>query len=252
MSDGDEPYRRALRALADSARNAAGEPPRSGAEVRALAERRRRRRRALGVPAVTVSGLLVGGTAFALGGAFHAAPRPAAPSAVSVSPSASATPAIPHASASGPPAATGGAGAAAGTPGGAAVTTGPTASSRVMPSGTGAAAWCASVRAGETLESLRALTVPDGLTSSGIGTVVFAVPLSCVQGHLLSSGAGEWIPVAPGAVVTTTAPLSTGSTSSPSTLQKLAAGLARHPDQVFGVRRESTGQVVRMDQVYQS
>jgi hypothetical protein len=247
MIHGDEPYRRALRTLADSA---AGEPLLSGSDVRALAERRRRRW-VVGVPAVALSGLLVGGTAFAMGGAYRAAPRPAVPRTASASASASVTAGAPHAHAVRPRGAAAGGGAASRHSGDHAAPAGRTPASRTVPSGPVAAASCVAARTGETLESLRVLALPAGLTSSGIGTVVFAVPLSCVHGRLLPSGSGQWLPVAPDAVVTTTAPVSTGSTASSSTLQKLAAGLTRHPDQLFGVRRDSTGRMVRLDQVYQ-
>jgi hypothetical protein len=76
------------------------------------------------------------------------------------------------------------------------------------------------------------------------------VPLSCTRGLLRPSGPLQQLEAAPDAVVTTTTPLSNGSASTLSTLQELATGLSSHPDQVFTVRRDTSGRVTRLDEVY--
>jgi hypothetical protein len=52
-----------------------------------------------------------------------------------------------------------------------------------------------------------------------------------------------------GAVVTTRAPLPTGLGSTVNTLTGLATGLVLHPEQLFGIHRDTEGRVDRLDQV---
>ena len=250
MSERNERFRESLRGLAASA---AGEPPLSGAELRGLAERHRRRR-LLAVPALALSGLLVGGTAFAVSGALGSAPRQVPPvsggiptaSVAGTSPAAADTtsPAVPRASP---------------TPSRPGVSAAPTASGRPTPTGpsasvTSAAAdpgkvvTCAAARAGETLVRLQALQLPAGLAPD-VDALLYVVPVSCVRGQLTSSGGVQLLQVVPDAVVTTTAPLSAGAGSSVNSLAGLAAGLVLHPEQLFGIRRDAAGLVDRLDQV---
>ncbi|MEY9965876.1 hypothetical protein ABIA33_003926 [Streptacidiphilus sp. MAP12-16] len=250
MSERNERFRESLRGLAASA---AGEPPLSGPELRRLAERRHRRR-LLAVPALALSGLLVGGTAFAISGVFGPAPRPVPPvsggapsaSAPGIAPSATDTPhpSEPHPS------------LAPSRPGDPAA---PTASGRVTPTGPSVSATsalpdpgkvvaCAAAQAGETLVRLHALQLP-GTLAPGVDALLYAVPVTCVHGQLTLAGAGQWLRVVPDAVVTTTAPLSAGAGSSLSTLAGLATGLTQHPEQLFGIRRDAEGRVYRLDQV---
>ena len=248
MSERNERFRESLRGLAASA---AGEPPLSGAELRRRAERRRRRW-SLGVPALALSGLLVGGTAFAISGSFGSAPRQAPPvsggvptasasgtaptapdpahptaSHASPTPSRSGHPAVP--SASGPPTPTGSSAASAVPDPGKVVT-------------------CLTARAGETLVQVHMLQLP-GVLTPGADALLYAVPVTCVGGQLTWSGATQLLRVVPDALVTTTAPLSAGAGSTVNTLAGLATGLARHPEQLFGIRRDAEGRVNRLDQV---
>lgn len=250
MSERNERFRESLRGLAAGA---AGEPPLSGAELRRRAERRRRRR-LLGVPALALSGLLVGGTAFAISGTFGSASRRVPPVSGGI-PSASAQgfrSAVPEsAGPAGPQASS--APSRSGRP---AV---PTASSRATPTGPsesvtsavpdpGALVACVPARVGETLVRLSSLQFPGGLVP-GVDALVYAVPVGCVRGELTSIGGAQWLRVVPDAVVTTTAPLSGGAGSSVNTLAGLATALALHPDQLFGIGRDAEGRVQRIDEV---
>ncbi|MEZ0092344.1 hypothetical protein [Streptacidiphilus sp. EB129] len=250
MSERNERFRESLRGLAASA---AGEPPMSGPEVRRLAERRSRRR-LLAVPTLALSGLLVGGTAFALSGGFGPAPRPV-PQVPGGIPSASApgiADATPGPSRPAEPVRS----AAPSRPGGPAA---PTASSRVIPAGPpasatptvpgpGAVVACATAQAGETLVRLHTLQLPGGL-APGVDALLSAVPVACVRGQLTPTGVTQWLSVLPDAVVTTTSPLSAGAGTSVNTLAGLASALNRHPEQLFGIRRDAEGRVYRLDQV---
>lgn len=249
MSQRNERFRESLRGLAASA---AGEPPLSGAELRRLAERRRRRR-LLAVPALAVSGLLVGGTAFAISGTLGSAPQPVPPvsggipsaSASGITPSSSdpTRPADPQASA---------------TPSRSAHPVAPTASGRSASTGSSASATsavpdpgqavgCVTARAGETLVRLYSLQLP-GLLSTGVDALMYAVPVTCVRGELVSSGGAQWLHVLTDAVVTTTAPLSTGTGSSVNTLAGVASSLVLHPEPLFGIHEDAQGRVDRLDQ----
>ncbi len=250
MSERNERFRESLRGLAQSAE---GEPPLDGPELRRLAERRHRRG-LLAVPTLALSGLLVGGTALAVSGAFGPEPRPAAPvssgapsgSAPVMMPTRSARPPAPHASAS-PSAASV---SAAPTAPGRTVPTESSASGPAVPQLPGTGVVCAVPQAGETLVRLDALQLPTGLTPD-VGALLYAVPISCVHGQLQPGGPAHWLQVAPDAAVTTTAPLSTGPHPSVSTLAALATGLTQHPEQLFGIDRDAAGRVSRLDQVFQ-
>ncbi|MEY9937856.1 hypothetical protein [Streptacidiphilus sp. MAP5-3] len=221
--DGDLPHdgdlRRALHRLADSA---AGPPPLSGAGLRALAGRRGRRTRLAVVPAAAVGALLAGATAYALAGGGHATPQEHSAPAPSVAPVVSG---VPQASAS--PTATGapnGATAPATAPSSSPVSASPTAtaSSRATAhptssAPTGAAA-CLAAPQGEILVLLRTLSTPGALLS--------ATPVACVQGQLVPSGPTQNWGLAPGVVAPTTG-----------------------ADQLFAVRRDAAGLVVRLDKV---
>jgi hypothetical protein len=252
MSERDERFRESLRGLAQSA---VGEPPLNGPELRRLAERRHRRG-LLAVPTLALSGLLVGGTALAVSGAFGPEPRPAAP-ASSGTPSGSAPgtmptqsalvrPPAPHASAAPSTASN----SAAPTAPGRTVPTGSSASGPAVPQVPGTTVVCAVPRTGETLVRLDALQLPTGLTPD-VDALLYAVPLSCVHGQLQPAGPAQWLQVAPDAAVTTTAPLSTGPHPAVSTLAALATGLTQHPEQLFGIDRDAEGRVSRLDQVFQ-
>ncbi len=246
---GEEQLRHALRRLADTA---VGTPPLSGAEVRALAGRRRGR--LVVVPAVALAGLLVGTTAYALAGGFsagHRSPTNGTPPPASMP----LAPGRPHGSS----AAGSGRTRTAPGPAGSAVPARPptarTASHAPRPPLPAPArlAACVTVRRGEFLVALHKLSIPDALaTGTGAATdpELSAVRISCVRGRLVPSGSLQRLAAAPDAVVTTTAPLSAGSAPTPSTLEEAALGLARHPDQFFGVRRDASGQVTRLDEVY--
>jgi hypothetical protein len=241
----DERLREALYQLADSA---GGTPPLSGAEVRALAGRRRSSWLAV-VPAAAVAGLLVGTTAFALTGGFATEPRHTAPTQ-GTPPPASAPPA-PHGSS---PSVSGRTRTAPGPTTTAVPSRPPVASAAShapqlpLPGPTRVAA-CVTVRGGESLVSLHGLSIPGTLTA-GPGAILSAVPLSCARGRLAPSGPPQQLRASPDAAVTTTAPLGNSPASAPSTLEELAVGLARHPDQLFGIRRDTSGRVIRLDEVY--
>jgi hypothetical protein len=250
MSQPNDRFRESLRGLAAGA---AGEPPLSGAELRRLAERRGRRR-LLAVPALAVSGLLVGGTAFAISGALGSAPRPVPPVSGG-SPSASATGIAPAASDTTPPttarasaAPSRSAHSAVPTASGSVTPTGPSGSATSATSDPGKVVGCATAQAGETLVRLYSLQLP-GVLTSGVDGLLHAVPVSCVGGELTSSGGAQWLHVVSGAVVTTTAPLTTGLGSTVNTLTGLATGLVLHPEQLFGIHRDTEGRVDRLDQV---
>jgi hypothetical protein len=205
---------------------------------------------------VAVAGLLVGTTAYALTGGLSPGPgHSAPPRRVPTPTSAPLTTSPPHASASAAP---GGAPAVPGPastvspPAVPAATASPRAARPTLPGPAGVAV-CPAGRDGETLVSLHAPSAPATLTA-GTGTttdtVLSAVPLSCVRGRLTPSGPLQELRAAADAAVTTTAPLSDGPASTPSTLEDLTVGLARHPDQLFGIRRDASGRVIRLDEVY--
>jgi hypothetical protein len=243
---GDERLRQALHRLADSA---GGTPALSGAELRALAGRRRRRTRLAVVPAAAAAGLLAGITAFALAGGpathhGHTAPArtavPVAPSPPRESaPTPSGTSRAPGLATTAPP---------PGVP----AETAPPRAPRPVPPGPPRASACAVPREGETLVLLHALSAPLTLTAGTNATdaLLSAVPVSCTRGHLAPSGPLQQLETAPDAVVTTTAPLGNGPASTPSTLEELVVKLAGHPDQLFGIRRDASGRVIRLDEVY--
>lgn len=246
---GDERLRQALHRLADGV---GGTPPMSGAELRALAGRRRRGGLLVAVPAAAVAGLLVSATAFALTGGFASESRPTAPTRDTPPPaSASLVPSPPALS---PPAVPGGTPAArgpVGTPSRPA-TVPPRTSRTALPGPTGVVT-CTAARAGETLVSLHALSTLSTLTAGAAAAnhpVLSVTPLSCVRGLLKPGGPLEQVEAVPDAVVTTTAPLSNGSASTLSTLDALAVGLTDHPDQLFGIRKDASGRVIRLDEVY--
>ena len=251
MSERNERFRESLRGLAAGA---AGEPPLSGAELRRRAERRGRRW-SLGVPALALSGLLVGGTAFAISGALGSGPRQVPP--VSVGMSATSAPGnAPIATETARPAAP----RTSPAPSRSADPAAPTGSARVTPSGPSASALtsavpdpgkvvaCAAARAGESLVRLQSLQLSGGVVPN-VDALLYAVPVGCVRGRLVPSGGLQVLSVLPDAVVTTTAPLSAGAGSSVNTLAGLAAGLVLHPGQLFGVGRDADGRVSRLDQV---
>lgn len=238
---GDEELRLALHRLADSA---GGRPLLSGAELRDRAGRRRRRTRLVVVPTAAVAGLLAGVTAFALTGHHSTPGGPSAParSALPLAPGASGEAAapVPGASrASGPAGPT----RPSGSP---AATASATSSRPVLPGPTGGAA-CAVPEAGETLVLLHAQSAVGALRT-GTGTLFSATPVACVHGRPTPSGPQRLLETAPDAVVTTTAPLGSGSVAKQSTLEELAAQLAGHPDQLFGIRRNAAGLVTRLDE----
>ncbi|MFC1437518.1 hypothetical protein ABUW04_04545 [Streptacidiphilus sp. N1-10] len=250
MSERNERLRESLRGLAATA---AGEPPLSGAELRRRAERRRRPW-VLGAPALALSGLLVGGTAFAISGALGSGPQ-RVPTVSAVIPTTSApgtAPAAPRTTGPAEP-------RPSPTPSSAPDVAASTAAAPITPSGPSTAATsassdpgkvlgCAVARTGETLERVQSLQLPAGLTP-GVDALLYAVPVDCVRGQLVPSGTVQLLQVLPDAVVTTTAPLSTGTGSSVNTLTGLAAGLVLHPEQLFGVGRDAQGRVDRLDQI---
>ena len=250
MSQRNERFRESLRGLAASA---AGEPPLSGAELRRLAEGRRRRRLLLAVPALAVSGLLVGGTAFAISGTLGSAPQPVPPvsggipsaSASGIAPSSSdpTRPADPQASATPSRSAR----PVAPTASGRSASTGPSASATSAVPDPGKAVGCVTARAGETLVRLYSLQLP-GLLGTGVDALMYAVPVTCVRGELVSSGGAQWLHVLTDAVVTTTAPVSTGTGSSVNTLAGVASSLVLHPEPLFGIHQDAQGRVDRLDQ----
>lgn len=245
---GEERLSQKLHQLADSV---GGTPPMSGAELRALAGRRLGRL-LVAVPAAAVAGLLVGATAFAVTGGFATEPRHTAPTS-DTSPTASAprasgpthssAPAVPDR----PPAVPGPA-ATASRP-----RTVPHGAARPTPAGPTGVAACTAARAGETLVRIHELSTLSTLTApatKATAPMLSVVPLSCTRGLLRPSGPLQQLEASPDAVVTTTTPLSNGSASTLSTLQELATGLSSHPDQVFTVRRDTSGRVTRLDEVY--
>jgi hypothetical protein len=252
MSEPHERFRESLRGLAESA---AGEPPLNGPELRRRAERRRRRR-LLAVPTLALSGLLVGGTALAVAGAFGPEPRRVPPvsgglpsASVPGTASASPTPGRPTIPSRSATPSTAGGPAAPTTADPAAPTTRPSASGATPVPVPGGAAVCAAARAGETLVRLDVLQLPAGL-APGVDALLSAVPVSCVRGQLEPDGPAQWLPVSPGAEVTTTTPLSAGTQPTVSTLTALATGLTQHPDQLFGIIRDARGTVIRLDEVH--
>lgn len=261
MNGWDQQLQDALRGLADAAEHAAA-PPLPPAQLRRRTERRHRRRIVL-VPSVALAGLLVGGTAYGLAGGLHHEGAPPAPvltrSATPTPPSAPPPPTgrqpspaashRPDASAAAP--AAGPSGRPAG--GGAPATARPGAGS-ALPLPT-ALVSCPTAGAHEFLVRAEGLTLKDPL--GGLGAALDAVPVSCVAdpsakggGRLTPSGPTRHLPLAPGAVLTTTAPISTGRGPVPTSPARLAAGLAQYPGQLFGVRLDSQGRVIRLDQVY--
>ncbi|TDT98081.1 hypothetical protein EDD99_6294 [Streptomyces sp. 846.5] len=250
MSQRNERFRESLRGLAASA---AGEPPLSGAELRRLAERRRRRR-LLAVPALAVSGLLVGGTAFAITGALGSAPQAVPPvsggtPSASASGIASAAPdparsADPRASATPSRSARPVVPSGSGSP----TSAGPSASATSAVPDPGQTVGCVTARAGETLVRLYSLQLP-GVLSTGVDALMYAVPVTCVRGELVPGGGAQWLHVLTDAVVTTTAPLSTGTGSSVNTLAAVASSLVLHPAPLFGIHKDAQGRVDRLDQV---
>ena len=253
MSERNERFRESLRGLAASA---AGEPPLSGAELRRRAEQHRRRR-LLAVPALALSGLLVGGTAFAVSGVLGSAPQHVPPvsggiaTASAPATSAAASDTTPAVVPSASPSPSRSEASAAPTASGRPTPTGPSVSATSVTSAAadpGKAVTCAAARAGETLVRLQTLQLPAGLAPD-VDALLYAVPVSCVRGQLVSSGGVQLLQVVPDAVVTTTAPLSAGTGSTVNTLAALAAGLVLHPEQLFGIRRDAGGLVDRLDQV---
>jgi hypothetical protein len=237
MSEPHERFRESLRGLAESA---------------------------AAVPTLALSGLLVGGTALAVAGAFGPEPRrvpPVSGGLPSASAPGTALPASPppgrvsapsaSASASASAAPSTASGPAGPTAPGRTAPTDPSASGPAVPQLPGTAAACAAVRTGETLVRLDTLQLPTGLTS-GVGALLYAVPVSCAHGRPEPGGPAQWLQVAPDAEVTTTAPLSSGTHPTASSLAALATGLTQHPQQLFDIGRDAEGQVTRLDQVFQA
>ncbi|RAG86537.1 hypothetical protein DN069_06145 [Streptacidiphilus pinicola] len=240
---GDDGLRLALRRLADSA---GGTPALSGAELRARAGHRRRRIGLAVVPSAAAAGLLVGVTAFALTGhhSTDGGPTTPAQSALPVAPRTSGAPTVPASGVSRAPGAR-----ASARPSGSPTATAASPSSRPVPPAPIGDAACAVPVKGESLVLLHALGAAGALRT-GTDSMLSAIPVSCVHGRPVPSGPQQALATAPDVVVTTTAPLSSGSDSRLSSLQELVTELTGHPDQLFAVRRDASGLVTRLDEVY--
>ncbi|WP_377269784.1 hypothetical protein [Peterkaempfera sp. SMS 1(5)a] len=262
MNGWDQQFQDALRGLAESAEQAAA-PPLPPAQLRRHTERRHRRRIVL-IPSAALAGLLVGGTAYGMAGGFHREGAP--PPAPVVTRSATAAPPTAEPAPTGDPVPT----AVPSHP----VTVGPSPAgsptrrapvsglptTRPSTAGPGlplptALIVCPAAGAHEFLVRAKGLTLKDPL--KGLAAAVEAVPVSCVAdpsapdgGRLAPSGPVRTLTLAPGAVLTTTAPISSGRAPVSASPAQLAAGLVRYPDQLFGVRLDSEGRVARLDQVY--
>ncbi|WP_055589302.1 hypothetical protein [Peterkaempfera griseoplana] len=263
MNGWDQQFQDALRGLAESAEQAAA-PPLPPAQLRRHTERRHRRRIVL-IPSAALAGLLAAGTAYGMAGGFrHEGAPPPAPVVTGPATAAPRTSEPPPSAGPDPAAATpsrpaSGAPAPAGGPSRRAPATG-LPSARPSTAGPGlplptALVSCPVAGAHEFLVRAKGLTLRDPL--KGLAAGLEAVPVACVAdpsaqggGRLAPSGPVRILNLAPGAVLTTTAPISGGRSPVPASPAQLAAGLARHPDQIFGVRLDSAGRVTRLDQVY--